>query len=330
MFNLDRIKEYLSTNSANSVQIGYQSVNKKEIQNFGESKIDSVYDIASISKVVMTTYLVMMAYDKKLLKLEDKVSKFFNFKNREIENITLLELLSHTSGLRGWIPFYLSSHNSFLEIIEHETLNNKNQRVYSDLGFILLGKVLEKIFEAKLNFIFKENVIDPLKLKNTFFEKGFNSKKVIPTSIGNPFEKNLSKSLDFVKDFDWRDYRLQGEVNDGNCHHYFKGVSGHCGLFSNCEDLLMICDSMKNHNCFSYFTSIDIQKNGLGFLKDKSLLKFSFSDATLGHHGFTGCSLFLDPKEHKNLIFLSNRQFGGLNESSNYLDWKNYYRDLIL
>jgi len=323
-------KEYIQIHSKLGVQVGFYSSGMVEQHCFGQASKESIFDVASVSKAFMTSYLCMIAVEKDLIKLNTKVSEIFKC-SKDISDISISELLTHTSGLKAWLPMYglvSSAEQARDYLLNLEILpENRGQRVYSDLGFIILGFILEDIFKERLDVLFNKNIINPLGLKNTFFQNNLN-KDSMTTSFGNPFEKQLVESLGIenLKSISWRNYPIKNEVNDFNCFSVFKGISGHCGLFSNSNDMIEISKSIIFNKIVSKktrdtFLNKLIQNNSLGFLASPKLMKFSLNENWRGHHGFTGCSVFINVESLEAFSFLSNRQVVGL-EEKNYGNWK--------
>ncbi len=310
-----------------SVQLGFQdSTENQDIMNFGEANNQSLFDIASVTKGVMTTYLIMIAQNEGILNIEDTLGKYLKVGSK-LESVVIKELLTHKSGLMSWLPLYGLVNNK-KEAYDYLLKNNwelasRGERVYSDLGFMILGCLLEDTYSLNLQSLFDEKIKKPLGLKNTFFQNEL-SIASLATSFGNPFEKKLilDRKIKTLKSINWRDYQIVNEVNDYNCFNVFDGVSGHCGLFSNVEDLLVIANSLMNSQLVSEELSQSFfNEKNLGFISDSNLLKFDLPTGYLGHHGFTGCTFVFHPKTKQSMVFLSNRQIAGL-KSENYINWK--------
>lgn len=325
--DFQHVKEFLSIKGASAVQVGYFDGNSPNVHNFGETNASSLFDIASVSKVAQTTFLFMNFQEAKRLSVDDPIGKYLPEIRDDLKQVKLRYFLSHTAGVPAWIPFYFFD-KPYLDVINDFKPSSKpgENRVYSDVGFILLGKVLERISGQNIVDLFKKEIIEPLALKNTFHEQNVPKKRCLQTSKGNPFEQNLAKQRGFSEpdNFKWRTRPIIGEVNDFNCHQAFGGQSGHAGLFSNAADLMTIGRALMQHPQFEYFTGQIHERNSLGFLNRADWLRFTFSDSTVGHHGFTGCSLILDAKEKKIMTFLSNRQRYGLIDGK-YPEYKNYF-----
>jgi len=306
---------------------------------------DCLFDLASLTKVVGTTTAIMLLVDRGLIKIDDAVGNYIPaFNAADKKQITIRNLLTHSAGLITWYPLYYRAHNKqeVYKLIDELPLAFPagKSRHYSDLGFILLGEIIEKISGMPLDQFVKKNIFIPLDMRHTMYNPrvgGFT--KFAATSHGNPYETRMvhDTSLGFVfSEIDpnqwngWRNYTLRGEVNDGNAWYALQGVSGHAGLFSNLDDLQKLVDMLMNRGktggkqfisekTIKLFLTQDDFKNGLGWMMDpgESFMK-NGSAGTFGHTGFTGTSIAVVPSLKLSVILLINRQNMGLLPSGNY------------
>ena len=305
-----------------------------------------LFDIASLTKVIGTTTSIMLLVDRGLIKVDDPVGKYIkSFDTLEKKKITIRHLLTHTAGLYEWYPLYYRSSNkdSTYKIIGELPLMFPvgGQRRYSDLGFMLLGEIIENVSGLSLEQFMSQNIFKPLGMNNTVFNPLLKGKftKIAATSHGNPYEKRMvyDSTLGFkIKDLDprqwngWRNYTLRGEVNDGNTWYANRGISGAAGLFSTLSDLQKLVDMLMNKGKVgtaqfisgkvidSFFTK-DKFNNGLGWMMDSadSFMKDG-PEGTFGHTGFTGTSIVAIPQYNISIILLINRQNMGLLKSGEY------------
>jgi CubicO group peptidase (beta-lactamase class C family) len=292
-----------------------------------EAKLDTIYDLASLTKALVTNLLCAKMIERGEINLSDKLSKYFaEFDMSDKGEITIENLLTHTSGFRAWLPFYLDTNfvSKIPNIIALELLANppNEQVIYSDLNFLTLGFLIEKIYGDNLDKIAEREIFAPLKLQNTFFNPPANlQKRIAASEKGNEFEKQTCIDSGFdVSKYDWRDYQIWGEVHDGNCY-FMNGVSGHAGLFSTAEETFKIAGQflaaetvlLKPETCDLFKTNFTKNLNEarsiafqLAETKDstagESLAKDSF-----GHLGFTGTSLWIEPESERIFILLTNR-----------------------
>ena len=300
---------------------------------------DCLFDLASLTKVVGTTTSIMLLVDRGLIKVDDPVSKYISaFSAGDKKQITIRHLLTHTAGLITWYPLFYRAHNKqeAYKLIDELPLAFPvgKSRHYSDLGFILLGEIIEKVSGMPLDQFDKKNIFIPLGMHHTTYNplaSGFT--KFAATSHGNPYETRMvhDTSLGYVfSEIDpnqwngWRTYTLRGEVNDGNAWYALKGVSGHAGLFSTIDDLQKLVGMLMNRGkaggtpfisekTIQLFLTQDDFKNGLGWMMDPDDSYMKGGPAgTFGHTGFTGTSIAVVPSLNVSVILLINRQNMGL------------------
>ena len=307
---------------------------------------DHLFDIASLTKVIGTTTSIMLLVDRGLLKIEDPVYKYIKaFDTPDKREITIRHLLTHTAGLYEWYPLYYRASNkkeSYKIIGELPLMFPVGaQRRYSDLGFVILGEIVEIVSGLPLEKFMNQNIFLPLQMKNTIYNPLTTGKfkKIAATSHGNPYEKRMvyDSTLGYkIKEIDpaqwngWRNYTLRGEVNDGNAWYANGGISGAAGLFSTIDDLQKLVDMLINkgkqgsyqfisEKTIATFLTKDKFNNGLGWMMDpdNSFIK-NGPEGTFGHTGFTGTSISVIPKYNISMILLINRQNTGLLSTGEY------------
>ncbi len=277
---------------------------------------DTIYDLASLTKPIITTTITGKLIERGKISLEDNLGSLGFIDNTNLSNITIRSLLSHSTGLIWHYPLYEHGHNkeSYIETIKLLGEQSKiyNHEEYSDLNFILLGFLLEHIYGKSLDKIAEKEIIHPLGLKNTGFNLTRESSMIAPT------ENTKDRGL------------LHGKVHDENSY-YLGGVAGHAGLFSNIEDLSIFMKSLLdgkllNNKTLELFTSPQNQylggTYGLGWMvKTKKTEKPSPSYGlslfmgdyapigTFGHTGFTGTSIVANREMNMFSILLTNRVY---------------------
>jgi beta-N-acetylhexosaminidase len=287
--------------------------------NSSSMKINTIFDLASVSKVVSTTTCAMICYDRGLFKLDDKVFKYIpSFAQNGKQNVTIRNLLVHNSGLRPDIKSYKAYENSphpeqdILNEIYSDTLiyPTGKMMVYSDLGMITMAKIVEKITGKTLDKFASEEVFKPLGMKHTMYNPPASIKdSIAPTETDNYF----------------RNRQLQGEVHD-ETSFLMGGVAGHAGLFSNVRDLAKFLMMLLNKGSSNgkqiikpetveLFTKkqSELSSRALGW-DTKSVTGYSsagkyFDPLSYGHTGFTGTSIWIDPTRNLFVIFLTNRVY---------------------
>lgn len=299
-----------------------------------EAKINTIYDLASLTKVLITGLLCAKLIETGEINLSDRISKYFGeFDTNEKRGVTVENLLVHTSGFPAWKPFYLiiDSASRIINSIASERLESPiNSRViYSDLNFIMLGFLLEKIYGKSLDEIAHQKIISPLGLQSTFFNPpDFKRKQIAASENGNVFEKQTAGEIGFTTDElnirnpkpKIRNRIIWGEVHDGNCY-FMNGVSGHAGLFSTAEETFKMAQQflanqtvlLKPETCRLFRTNFS---KGLNEARSIAFQLAATSDSTasdaltkdsFGHLGFTGTSLWIEPDTERIFILLTNR-----------------------
>jgi len=303
-----------------------------------------VFDLASLTKVIATTSAIMILVDRGVIKLDNPINEYLpGFDSMDKKTITVRHLLTHTSGLTEWYPMYYRADNKQKTYKLIESLPLKYpvgaERHYSDLGFVLLGQIVEEVTRLPFEVFLQKALFGPLHMNKTGFNplKNKKNKKIAATSHGNPYEKRMvyDSTLGFtVKEIDpaswngWRTYTLKGEVNDGNAWYANRGISGAAGLFSSAKDLQKLLDQLMGKSKYpriiskktiNTFLTRDSFDNGLGWMMDpaNSFIK-NGPEGSYGHTGFTGTCISVIPSHDISIILLVNRQNKGLLSTGNY------------
>jgi CubicO group peptidase (beta-lactamase class C family) len=306
----------------------------------------TVFDLASLTKVVGTTTSIMLLVDKGLINVDDPVGKYIKaFTTPDKVGITIRHLLTHTAGLYEWYPLYYRAHTKqeTFKLIGELPLAFPvgAQRKYSDLGFTILGEIVEVVSGLSLDQFEQQNIFIPLEMDSTKYNplKKNRGYSFAATSFGNPYETRMvhDPSMGFqFKEINpnqwngWRHYVLKGEVNDGNAWYANGGVSGAAGIFSTVDDLQKLVDMLIHkgkaggrqfisEKTIDAFLTKDKFNNGLGWMMDpiNSFMK-NGPEGTFGHTGFTGTSITVVPSDDVSIILLINRQQMGLLPSGEY------------
>jgi CubicO group peptidase (beta-lactamase class C family) len=297
------------------------------------ARFDTIYDLASMTKPLVTGLLVAKLIEKREIYLADNVSKFFSeFDTVEKRGITIQNLLTHTSGLPAWRPFYLlrgvgdstDLREELLKIIGGLLLENPpgTKVVYSDPNFLVLTLLIEKLWGRRLDEIAADEIFGPLGLKDTFFNPPSNlRRRTAASEKGNEFEKQtcIEQGYD-VSRYGWREYQIWGEVHDGNAWA-MGGVAGHAGLFSTAGETFRIAQQFlpgytqlfaaETCTLFSATLTSGLSESRSVAFQTAAITRDSageeLPDAAFGHLGFTGTSLWIDPLNERIYILLTNR-----------------------
>lgn len=291
-------------------------------------RTDTIYDLASLTKPLATVTSILLLIQRGKLNLEDPVQQYLGeLDGAPIGRATVRELLTHRSGLPGWRPLYerlegtcgpavrlgavVAQRQAVLRVIRDESLMypRGDRSLYSDLGFILLGCLIERISAMPLDRWFDEEIARPLNAKPLLFSP--TEKSAIEISSIAPTEYD-----------EWRHRLLRGEVHDENAGA-MGGVAGHAGLFGTAESVLTVSGawlqayhgrpSILDESLGREFTtrqrSIDQSSWALGW-DTPSVPSSSGAHLSLqsfGHLGYTGTSLWIDPLSELEVVLLSNR-----------------------
>lgn len=319
---------------------GFASVEPERIQ----VARNTIYDLASLTKPLVTALLASIFVERGLLDFDAPVSiylsEFHSASEKDwSQQATVTHLLTHTSGLPAWRPLYLEAESrdevpaSIARIARHATPPESAQVVYSDLNYILLGFIIERITQQRLDSIAQREIFDPLALRRTLFNPPPELKSdIAATERGREHERRIveKESNELKKDsFDRNSSTLQlftsstlpliGEVHDGNAR-FLEGVAGHAGLFSTAREVFQITNQflpgsrLLHSDALELFTRNFTRGRGdarsIGWMLAEtpdcsagSLLP----DCAFGHTGFTGTSIWVDPLKRRVMVLLTNR-----------------------
>lgn len=275
--------------------------------------LDTIYDCASLTKVVVTLPLLLKLLEQGQVHLKEPISSYLSqFRKGQKALITIQHLLTHTSGLKPFVNGYFKDWDpkDVKQYIYSRELDYEpgTRVVYSDLGLIILGEMISMILDEPLDQAAKHYLFEPLGMKDSQFNPPANLKKRIAAT---EFRKDLGRYL-------W------GEVHDERAYA-LGGVSGHAGLFSTVGDLSRYARMWLNEGEIegtSVFSPLTIRaalrnyttalngNRGLGWtLKEDSFDASGdlFSSHSYGHTGFTGTSIWIDPGSDLFVILLTNR-----------------------
>ena len=298
------------------------------------------YDLASLTKIIFTVTAIMKAVDEEKISIKKKIGQIKGLAWFPYTEITLEQLLTHCSGLPWWLPFYEAKKtgnkngNEDVNIKDflirefsnknfYEASLKKNNCVYSDVGFWVLGFVLESVYDKPLFQIWEQ-------LKKDFL----NSSKDNPQNFYMDFHvqnKPLKEIFNYAptQDKDFRGGRVQGISDDDNCWA-MGGVAPHAGLFASIEGVeqwvkqIRSCylgeNSFISKKTLKQFTRRQLPESvgdwGLGFMKPtfaKASCGKLFSPDSFGHTGFTGTSIWYDPTQDVQVILLTNSVYSNNN-----------------
>jgi CubicO group peptidase (beta-lactamase class C family) len=307
---------------------GYHTYDKKK-----PTRSSDIFDLASITKVVSTTSAIMKLQDLNKIDINKPVVKYLpEFKGAtkkhisQKSSITIKDLLAHVSGLPPFKKYYETekTKTSLLKSIysTDPIYENRDTTIYSDVGAIILGQIVEKVSGLTLDVFVDSMVFEPLGMGTTFFNPPKEKKhRIVPTEIS-------------------KDGRLiHGYVHDENAYA-LNGIAGHAGLFSTVKDIAVFSQMMLNGGLYGWkriFKNETVNQftNKANILENSSRLLgwdspdgqasggVYLSDSSFGHTGFTGTSLWIDPDNKIIVVLLTNAVHPNRNRKSpSYYDWR--------
>jgi CubicO group peptidase (beta-lactamase class C family) len=272
----------------------------------------TLYDLASLTKVVATTTMAMILVDEGRLDLDQPVREVLpGFQGLGKEAVTVRHLLTHSSGLDAVAPLFreISGREAYVERIQKLDLGYPpgSRSVYSDLGIILLGEILERKAGQSLEAFVRERALSPLRMHETMFRP---PPELLPRIAPTEFDP-------------WRGRPIRGEVHDENAFA-MGGAAPHAGLFGTAGDLARFARmllhggavegrrivSRETVELFTRRAGIPDSDRALGWdtkSAEGSSAGTLLSPRTFGHTGFTGTSLWIDPERRIFVILLTNR-----------------------
>lgn len=274
---------------------------------------ETIFDIASLSKVLATTAMAMLLWERGQLDLDGSIGErlpaFIHDEpaGSPRRSITARMLLAHSSGLPAYARLF-EHHRTAQSLLDAclrmplEALPG-TRTVYSDIGFMILGRLLEAVAEECIDRYCQRHIFNPLEMKSTLYCPPAEMRPAIPpTGVDSALRHRM----------------LQGEVHDDNCW-VLGGISGHAGLFSNVADTLRFASCILNSGApvfrpqtVSLFTTRASNMKGARALgwdmpsKPSSSGQY-FSPTSVGHLGYTGTSLWIDFEKHLAVVLLTNR-----------------------
>jgi CubicO group peptidase (beta-lactamase class C family) len=320
MFNLDAAKRVLETavqkhELPSAVAIvgtttERHTVTVSGLRRYGGAAVtlETRYDLASLSKVVSTLPCILRLVSTGEINLDDTVGHFILnagwFQTPSLADVTIRQLLTHSSGLPAWKPLFAwvsERQTALANVLQSELIHLKGTISYSDLGFITLGAIIERVSKLRQDEFAKRHIFDPLGMNET----SYGPLEHVPVAA--------------TEDCGWRNQVLEGTVHDENAF-VLGGVAGHAGLFGTANDIATYAQAWLNldsrlgredvlrETIKEHVTDGKVRR-GLGWLlkgEDSFAGKFATAQG-YGHTGFTGTSMWLEPEQNWFSVLLSNR-----------------------
>lgn len=285
---------------------------------------DTAFDLASVTKVAATTTAILRLVSRGDLRFDDPVDRFVPG-TACAPGTTVRHLLLHRAGLWEWQPLYLDGTNDGAAAADTLPLRYgvDEGRHYSDLGFLILGRIIAAATGLPLDAAVRELVTGPLGLTRTGY--GPVSGRVASSAgNGDAAERRMVATgtpypiLTSRRHFPWREGEITGVANDGNCFHALHGVSGHAGLFGTVDELLTLGVALaapESHpELWDPALVTELFRDGpdpgqaLGWRSD-TVTADGRSTRVLWHPGYTGCALGVVPATGTAVVLLANRLF---------------------
>ncbi|MEO7538561.1 MAG: serine hydrolase [Pyrinomonadaceae bacterium] len=296
-----------------------------------EARIDTIYDLASLTKPLVTALLAAMLIEDGVMAPDYRVATLLSeFEVPGKRTITVLDLATHTSHLPAWMPFYLSIKDPAETLAEIATTDlefGDGDVIYSDLNFMTLAAIVERFGGSRLDELAGQKIFGPLALKDTAFNPTAGIRpRIAASEWGNGYEQQTSIDKGYLRpensfvDGRFRKDVIWGEVHDNNAK-FMGGVAGHAGLFSTASETMLLAEQFvadrtqlfKPETCELFTTNFTEEMNegrSFGFQlasTPDSTAGTRLSRQSFGHNGFTGTSVWIDPESDRIFVLLTNR-----------------------
>ena len=326
-------------------------------------KPHTIFDLASLTKPLATTTAILQLCARGLVVLDAPVAAYLpSFAKSGHAMITIRHLFTHTSGLPAWEMLYLTSPRradgsrasacrSIAEAVERisatPTSAPPGAKVeYSDLGFIVLGHLVALLSTEALDVYTKHHIVHPLGLRTLRFRPPASwRRRCAATEVGNAYERARAAEQGLSYGFRWRTHLLCGEVDDGNAHYVCDGVAGHAGLFGTAHDVARISQMLLQAGLFDgrrilpatliadattdQTPAVAGNGRGRGWAVSQHWFGRRASAAAVGHTGFTGTSVLIDPAREAVIVLLTNRVHPSA-ESDAIVEFRPAFHDAVL
>ncbi|MBT4504019.1 MAG: beta-lactamase family protein [Gemmatimonadetes bacterium] len=311
-------------------------------------RVETIFDLASLTKVLGTTLVAMKLFEEGEIDLDRPLGDYLkSHYPADKAALTPRHLLVHAAGFPPSITFYKgllpepdapgARRQSILEQVRQVGLIYPpgSESQYSDLGMILFGDLLEQLSGMSLDHLYQERVAAPLELPDTFF---------IHLDRPLPHAQRPLESFAATEECAWRDRIVRGQVHDENAY-LLRGVAGHAGLFSSVSDLqklsCALLAAMAGESDFLTSSTLELftRRQGLVPGSDRALgwgtpipgasCGCHFSPRAIGHTGFTGTSIWIDPERERFVLLLTNRVHPS-RQDTGFLSFRPQLHDLVV
>lgn len=280
----------------------------------GDARENSVFDVASLTKIATATQ-VLLLIDQGKIDLYAPIERYFDeirddaYLAGRLRGVTVYQLLTHTSTIVDWYPFYANKGEPFFAVLKTalQTTEPTKGMVYSDLNFMLLGKLLERVCGMTLDRCLHENLVKPLRLGEMRYRPEQGS-DVIPTGWGNPIEMDMCRERGISFDgFRPLKEMVRYGTHDGNAYYYFDDVAGHAGIFATPEAYENLCRFYMNTDSALLIEAQKEQPSAPG--RGIGLQTGAMYPYGCGHTGFTGTSIYFSREKNIGVVAFTNRLY---------------------
>jgi len=324
-------------------------------------KADTIFDLASLTKPLVTAPLVLQLTDQGTVSLDDPACRYLPPLARFGDGgVTVRHLLTHTSGLPAWSPLYVRARTRgevLGTIAQMDPAYEPGSRViYSCLGYIVLGMLLEEVTGRALDDLACQSLFEPLGLADTAYGSRIDRERCAWTERGNGYEQAnvVAAGLSFDG---WREDYIVGTVHDGNAWYAMGGISGNAGLFGTAHDVATlgqmwldrgragrtrVLEEQTATAAVQDFTPVLDEARGLGWQinrhsQDHTEMEASgprsagaqLSAQAFGHTGFTGTSIWVDPALNLVAVLLTNRVHPTVDDSAAVTRLRTRFHDAV-
>ncbi len=270
---------------------------------------DTLFDLASLSKLVSTTAIALKFIENGKLSLDDNIGKFLDYTGN-FADCKIKHLLTHTSGISAWLPLFnmqIETSDVIKTILDSEKSYETGSNVaYSCMGYIVLGKILEKVGKDTLDNLARDYVFSPLKMVNACY---------------NPNENIPCAATEWYS----------GKVHDENAYA-LDGIAGNAGVFATLDDVILfakMCSSEGENFISKELFNLAI-KNHTPNCEEARGLGFKLEGNFFGHTGFTGTSLFVDKQTGLWGVLLTNAVAFGRENKGKYIDIRKQFYNMMI
>ena len=275
---------------------------------------NSLFDVASLTKIATATRVLLSASAGEL-ELDAELGEVFaeiaqdDFLSRRLKGVTIRMLLTHTSTITPWFPFYSRRGEDFWQVFRYALAHTApvEGMEYSDLNFMLLGKWWEKRSGLTLRDCLQRDLVQPLGLGNMMFHPPQNA-DIVPSSFDNRIEMDMCRERGIAVE-GWRPLHtpVKGTVNDGNAHYYFGDAAGHAGIFADALAYQRLCQFYMNTD-LPLLAQAQREQPGAP-TRGLGLQTGPMYPDGCGHTGFTGTSIYFSAQANIGVVAFTNRLY---------------------